>query len=122
MGPLLLVQLSVYDCNTRAKLTNVRIHADERMTLRVGSNACEYELVAAVEHIGGSLRSGHFICFRRCADQSWLVLNDDGARGKLPGGPSHGTHLPSQAFGRRQMFLCMYARSASGRRFPPVAA
>ena len=121
VGPLLLVQLSVYDLATRTKLNNVRIHADERMTLRVGGNACVYELVAAVEHIGRSLSSGHYICFRRCAGNEWLVLNDDGRGQVRVPGPSHGSRLNSRTFAQRQMFLCMYARSESGVAFPPVA-
>ena len=118
LGPLMLVQLAVYDVGTRNKLLGVRIHADERVTMRVGGTPQEYLLLAAVEHVGNSLNSGHYVCYRRVdADGSWLVLNDDGGTGI---GLRHGSRLSAEEFRERQLYLCMYARAASGEGLPPV--
>ena len=112
LGPLLIVQLEVYDTGTRQKLLHARIHADERLTLRVGGNEHEYELVAAVEHLGNSLNIGHYVCYRRDgADGSWVVLNDDGGT-RI--GLAHRSRLSAEEFSARQMYLCMYARAGSG--------
>ena len=45
VGPLLMVQLGIYDFGTRRKLPDIRIHADERLTVRVGDAACELSLI-----------------------------------------------------------------------------
>ena len=126
VGPLLLVQLSVYDVSTGRKLNSVRINADCRLTLRVGGHACEYELVAAVEHLGESLTSGHYVCYRReRATGLWRLLNDDGKTFHKPRDGfrdlEHGELLSHDVFSKRQMYLCMYARCASGEGFPVVA-
>ena len=44
-----------------------------------------------------------------------MVLNDDGHT--FFGGPRHGSVLSSTAFGKRQMYLCMYARCGSAEEF-----
>ena len=124
---MLLVQLSVYDVSTGRKLNSVRIHADSRLTLRVGGHACEYELVAAVEHLGESVTSGHYVCYRRdSATGLWRLLNDDGDTLLKPRDGrrdlEHGELLSHDVFSKRQMYLCMYARCASGEGFPAVAA
>ena len=112
VGPLLLVQLSIYDVSSRQKLRNVRIHANERLELRADGRDYEYNLVAAIEHVGASLHSGHYICYRRdLVTNTWLVLNDDGA---TPIGLPHGTRLSATQFLARQMYICLYARSAIG--------
>ena len=76
----------------------------------------DYELVAAVEHVGSrEMISGHYVCYRRQEDGRWLVLNDDGHT--YFGGPRHGSVLSSRDFGKRQMYLCMYAWCGSGEEF-----
>ena len=116
----MLVQLAVYDVGTRHKLLDVRIHADERVTMRVGGTPQEYLLLAAVEHVGNFLNGGHYVCYRRVdADGSWLVLNDDGAT-RI--GLRHGSRLSAEEFRERQLYLCMYARAASGEGLPPVVS
>ena len=117
VGPLLVLQLGIYDLATRRKFGNeVRIHADERVSVRVDGRVCDYELVAAVEHLGSEkMTSGHYVCYRRREDGTWLVLNDDGARSCS--GPSHGRVWSSSDFGRRQLYLCLYARLGFGEGF-----
>ena len=117
VGPLLVVQLGIYDVATRRKFgRDVRICSDERVSVRVEGRVRDYELVAAVEHVGSrDMNSGHYVCYRRREDGRWLVLNDDGQ--VYFGGPPHGTVLSSSDFGKRQMYLCMYARCGSGEEF-----
>ena len=112
-----MVQLGIYDVATRRKFgRDVRICSDERVSVRVEGRVREYELVAAVEHLGlVNMTSGHYVCYRRREDGNWLVLNDDGHT--YFGGPRHGSVLSSKAFGKRQMYLCMYARCGAGEKF-----
>ena len=118
VGPLLVVQLGIYDVATRRKFLprDVRICSDEHVSVRVEGRVRDYELVAAVEHLGSrELTFGHYVCYRRREDGSWLVLNDDGQTSF--GGPRHGSVLSSRDFGKRQMYLCMYARCGVGQEF-----
>ena len=114
VGAYLILQLSLYDMGKPAdgfpKLRNSRIEASPQIEVVVQGTAIQFELVAAVEHIGRSLRGGHYVTHRREASGSWRVLNDDG---KTRTGPTHGSLLTEQEFLKRQMYLCMYARSSS---------
>ena len=113
-----MVQLGIYDVATRRKFLprDVRICSDEHVSVRVEGRVRDYELVAAVEHLGSrDLTFGHYVCYRRREDGSWLVLNDDGQTSF--GGPRHGSVLSSRDFGKRQMYLCMYARCGVGEEF-----
>ena len=114
VGPLLLLQLAIYDVSTQRKFgRDVRILADERVSVRVEGRVCDYDLVAAVEHLGDdSMRNGHYVCYRRREDGSWLVLNDDGYGPSNE--PRHGSVMRSEDFQERQMYLCMYARRGTG--------
>ena len=99
VGPLLVLQLGIYDVTTRRKFgSDVRIFADERVSVRIEERVRDYDLVAAVEHLGSErMTSGHYVCYRRRDDGKWMVLNDDGSCNL--GGPSHGRVLSATEFG-----------------------
>ena len=70
-----------------------------------------YRLVGAVEHVGRSLSSGHYLSYRRQAGGLWRALNDDGVSNQASG-LRHGTILTSQELAGRQLYVCVYALDA----------
>ena len=104
VGPCLLVQLVIHEVSDyeRQKFDNPRIEASPRVTVRV-PEAVDFELVAAIEHHGRSMRSGHYVGYRRMVDGRWLVLNDDG-EGFYPGSLRHGRVLTEAEFAARSLY------------------
>ena len=104
-GRVLLAQLCVYDMLAEGfpKIVNARIEA----SLVIVVHGRNFRLIAATEHIGAGLRSGHYITHRRLLTGGWQVLNDSGLTGA---GPRHGSRMSDMQFARRQMYLCLYAQ------------
>ena len=105
VGPYLLLQLGVYDEATRRKLADVHIDVEDRIEIRAPGER-EYELIAAIEHLGATLGGGHYVCYRRAPGGGWRVLNDSG---QTRIGPPHGSVLRDAEFKARQLYLCLYA-------------
>ena len=55
------------------------------------SCAVAYRLVSIVEHLGSTLRSGHYVCYCRCGEK-WVMISDTSVRAS-----SLGEALSSQA-------------------------
>ena len=66
-----------------------------------------FQLIAAIEHVGESLNSGHYVVLRRETLNRWRVLNDSGL---TPIGPEHGTVMSDVEMLQRQMYVCLYAQ------------
>ena len=109
IGEILVLNLGVYDMEDPhlPKLHNVRIVASPEIVVR-SQQAASFELIAAIEHYGSSLRGGHYIAYRREANGMWRVLNDDGNTLSEP--LKHGDLINQAQLDRRQLYLCMYAR------------
>ena len=110
----MILQLGIYDVSSveKWKLPG-RIVASPGIVVRLqGGVQAELELVAAVEHIGVSMCTGHYVAYRRVAVGGWRVLNDSGETRE---GPAHGTILSQPEFAERQMYLCLYARVEASR-------
>ena len=62
IGEILVLHLGVYDMGdpNLPKLDNVRIVASPKIVVR-SQQAASFELIAAIEHYGSSLRGGHYI-------------------------------------------------------------
>jgi len=108
VGDILLLQLAVYDMDDPSlrKLADARIVASPQIVLR-SQGATSFKLIAAIEHVGDSLRSGHYIAYRLETSGMWRVLNDDG---KTSLGLRHGSLMSQSQLDQRQLYCCMYAR------------
>ena len=68
-GPFMILEFGIYtfdEFNARRKLEETRIDASRSILVRT-SDAYEYELVAAIEHIGSEMNGGHYVAYRRTA-------------------------------------------------------
>ena len=116
VGEYIVFLLTVYDMGQAGYPRlggGARIRAEPTVTVRGRS----YRLVGAVEHVGRSLSSGHYLSYRRQAGGLWRALNDDGVSNQASG-LRHGTILTSQELAGRQLYVCVYALDDSAQPAP----